>query len=267
MGMVSIGPWAIPNEVFAGILAFLTFMVLVTLTAHRVDARLERWCTIALLAGVVTARIVYMALHWAAFSADPLRAFMLWQGGFEWSSGAAAALASIFIVLRSWRGRGVAMAILGASALVWMAAATILDDTPGGLPLPEVMLTDVHGAAVPLRTYASGPVVVNLWATWCPPCRRELPAMAKQAAATPSVPFLFVNQAEDASAVQSFLGQQSLTLDHVLFDADSELARKLRTAGIPMTLFFRDGFMTDIHAGEITPEILRQKTEALIQKK
>jgi thiol-disulfide isomerase/thioredoxin len=263
--MVSIGPWAVPNDVFAGLLAFLTFTILVSVAGRRVDARVDRWSTIALVAGIITARIVYVVLHWATFSSSPLRAFMLWQGGFEWISGAAAASISAFFVLRPWRSRGVAIAILGVSALVWVAAGAMLNDTKGAVPLPDVTLTDSGGADVALRSYASGPVVVNLWATWCPPCRRELPAMVAQAAASPSVPFLFVNQAEDSATVRAFLEQQSLTLEGVLFDARSEVARELRTVGIPITLFFYDGVMKDLHAGEISPEALRQKTEALIK--
>lgn len=265
--MVSIGPLAVPNGVFAGLLAFLTFTILVSVARRRVDARVDRWSTIAVVAGILIARAVYVALHWATFSDSPLRAFMFWQGGFEWISGAAVALVSAFFVLRPWRSRGVAIAILGVSALVWFATGAMLNDTKGQVPLPDVMLTDSGGADIALRSYASGPVVVNLWATWCPPCRRELPAMAAQAAASPTVPFLFVNQAEDPATVQAFLNQQSLNLEGVLFDSRSEVARELRTVGIPITLFFYDGVMQNLHAGEISPEALRQKTEALVKSR
>lgn len=267
MGMVSIGPLAIPNGAFAGLLAFLTFTILVSVAKRRVDAKLERWSTIALVVGVITARLVYVALHWATFSANPLRAFMLWQGGFEWIAGAVAAVISTLFVIRPWRTRGLAIAILGASALVWIAAGMILNGAKTGVPLPDVTLTDSSGANIELRAYASGPVVVNMWATWCPPCRRELPAMEKQAAQNPDLPFLFINQAEEPALVQAYLTQQSLNLKHVLFDTHSQLARELRTTGLPMTLFFYDGILTDIHAGEISPEALSQKTATLLGKK
>ncbi|MBP6018406.1 MAG: TlpA family protein disulfide reductase [Burkholderiaceae bacterium] len=264
MGMLSVGPLAIPHGVFAGLLAFLTFTILVSFAARRIDQKLERWSTIALVAGAVVARAVYVALHWATFSNDPLRALMLWQGGFEWFSGAATAIVSALLLIRSWRSRGVAMAILAISALVWVATVAILNDTNSAVPLPDITVSSSAGTDIKLRSYATGPVVVNLWATWCPPCRRELPAMVAQAAASPSVPFLFVNQAEDPATVQAFLKQQGLTLEHVLFDTGSKLARELHTVGIPITFFFYDGMMVDLYAGEISPEALRQKTKALI---
>lgn len=266
MGMVSIGPLAIPHAVFAGLLAFLAFTVLVSIAARRIDKKFDGWSTIALIAGLVAARLVYVALNWATFSSDPMRAFMFWQGGFEWLPGVIAAAVSALFVFRAWRMRGLALAILGVSTVVWLAAGAMLNDTAKSVPLPDVTLVDAKGAPVELRQYASGPVVINLWATWCAPCRRELPAMAKQAAQNPDLPFLFINQAEDPAAVQAFLQQQSLSLDHVLSDARSEVAAALGTVGIPITLFFHDGAMVDMHAGEISPEALSKKTAALLER-
>lgn len=264
--MVTIGPLAIPNSVVAGLLAFLIFTILVSLATRHIDQKLDRWSTIALLAAAIVARVVYVILHWDTFSVSPMRAFMFWQGGFEWISGAVIAIVSVFFIIRSWRSRGTAIGILVVSALVWVSADAILYDTKNAVLLPDVVLSDTNGINVPLRDYAYGPVVINIWATWCPPCRRELPAMIEQAAVSPSIPFLFVNQAEDPIAVHAFLKQQRLTLDYLMFDKDSALARELHTVGIPITLFFYDGIMMDMYAGEISPEVLRKKTVALIKK-
>lgn len=266
MGMVAIGPFAVPNMVFAALMAFITFTLLVSVATRRVDQRLERWSTLALISGLVVARAVYVVLHWATFSASPLRGLMLWQGGFEWISGAIAAIISTLFVTLTWRSRAVAIAILGVSMMVWMAAGAILNNSKVDVLLPDVVLRDLKGRDVALHSYATGPVVINLWATWCPPCRRELPAMIAQAHASPDVPFLFVNQAEDLDVVQAYLKHEMLTLEYVLLDTHSELARELHTVGIPITLFFYDGIMTSMHAGEISPEALRQKTLALLKK-
>lgn len=264
--MVTIGPLAIPNGVFAGLLAFLTFTILVSVASRRVDKRLDRWSTIALLAAAIVARVVYVILHWETFSLSPRRAFMFWQGGFEWISGAVIAIVSVFFIIRSWRSRGTAIGILVVSALVWVSTDAMLNDKKSTVLLPDVVLSDTDGINVVLRDYASGPVVINIWATWCPPCRRELPAMIAQAKASPNIPFLFVNQAENPIVVHAFLKQQRLTLDYLVFDKDSSLARELHTVGIPITLFFYDGVMMDMYAGEISPEVLRKQTVALIKK-
>ena len=78
--------------------------------------------------------------------------------------------------------------------------------------------------------------------------------------------FRSVNQAENPIVVHAFLKQQRLTLDYLVFDNDSSLARELHTVGIPITLFFYDGVMMDMYAGEISPEVLRKQTVALIKK-
>ncbi|WP_232606986.1 TlpA family protein disulfide reductase [Photobacterium phosphoreum] len=265
--MVTIGPLAIPNSVLAGLLGFLLFTILVSLATRHIDQKLDRWSTIALLAAAIVARVVYVILHWETFSMSPMRAFMFWQGGFEWISGAVMAVASVFFIVRSWRSRGTAIGILVVSVLVWVSTDALLNDTKSTVFLPDIILSDADGINVALRDYASGPVVINIWATWCPPCRRELPAMIEQAAASPSIPFLFVNQAEDPIAVHAFLKQQKLTLDYLIFDKGSALARELHTVGMPITLFFYDGVMMDMYAGEISPEVLHKKTVALIKNK
>ncbi|HEY9279183.1 MAG TPA: hypothetical protein VIP51_03835, partial [Eoetvoesiella sp.] len=86
MGMVLIGPLAVPNAVFAGLLAFLSFTILVSIATRRIDRKFDRWSTFALIISLITARFFYVALNWSTFSSSPVRALMFWQGGFEWIS-------------------------------------------------------------------------------------------------------------------------------------------------------------------------------------
>jgi thiol-disulfide isomerase/thioredoxin len=52
-----------------------------------------------------------------------------------------------------------------------------LDFSPPSTPVPLVELRRLDGTPVQLRTLSDKPMVINLWATWCPPCRREMPAL------------------------------------------------------------------------------------------
>ena len=81
-----------------------------------------------------------------------------------------------------------------------------------------------------LRSLAGRPLVVNLWATWCPPCRREMPAMQAAQEANPDIGFVFVNQGESSVIVRRFLATQQLRLQNVVIDPSGQLAARTGAA-------------------------------------
>ena len=95
--------------------------------------------------------------------------------------------------------------------------------------------------------------MLNLWATWCPPCRREMPAFEQAQAAFPNVAFVMVNQGENAQQAQAFLAREGLTLTDVLLDSSSRTMQEMGTRGLPTTLFFDvQGQLVASHVGELT---------------
>jgi thiol-disulfide isomerase/thioredoxin len=143
-----------------------------------------------------------------------------------------------------------------AVALAWIALPGALrfgrDPTPAMLDaLPIAML---NGAPTGLVGRAAGrPLVVNLWATWCPPCRHEMPLLADAQRRRPDVAFAFANQGEDAATAQRYLADSGLALDHVMLDPGRAIGAATGSRALPITLFYAaDGRLLDTHVGALT---------------
>ena len=119
--------------------------------------------------------------------------------------------------------------------------------------LSDAVLTGIDGRSTRLVALKGQPIVVNLWATWCPPCRREMPALAAAQAWYDDVHIVFANQGEDAGTIQRYLDAEGLDLDLVLVDRLSQLSQDAGARGLPTTLFFdAKGRLIDVHVGELT---------------
>jgi thiol-disulfide isomerase/thioredoxin len=117
--------------------------------------------------------------------------------------------------------------------------------------LPDVKLESLSGETVTLGSFEGKPLVINLWATWCGPCRRELPLFADMAKTHPSVTFLFVNQKETREQIEMFLQDEKLLLENVLLDTEGKLSQHFKVFGLPSTLFFdARGNLVDTQTGE-----------------
>ncbi len=154
---------------------------------------------------------------------------------------------AIFIIL-------LAVAVAGcAPGLAQQPPAAPAADTgvTPGKSAPRFTLKDLGGNAVAVP--APGRVtVVNFWATWCPPCREEMPELQKFAAANPAVAFYAVNIQEPAAKVQAFLNQQGYTMP-VLLDAGGNVAQTYRVTAIPTTVVVdKDGVIKFRRTGPVT---------------
>jgi thiol-disulfide isomerase/thioredoxin len=130
------------------------------------------------------------------------------------------------------------------------------------LEVPDVELARLEGGTVRLHALAGKPLVLNLWATWCPPCRRELPALAAAQAQHTDVTFVFANQGEAAAAVGRHLRDSALALHNVVLDPNSRVSQATGARGLPTTLFFdARGRLVDVHVGELTRAGLAQKLQ------
>jgi len=219
-----------------------------------------------LLVGVVAARLAFVVQFQDAYLKAPLDILDLRDGGWSPLAGfAAAALVAFAVAVRRapWR-KPLGMA-LSTVALVWTLGTLALGATADGQArLPALRLSALDGQTVALADFQGKPTVINLWATWCPPCRREMPVLQQAQAGRPDVNFVFLNQGESADQVQNFLTAQKLPLANVLLDARGEAGAALGHRALPTTLFFdAQGRLIDTRIGELSHATLLQRLASI----
>ena len=134
---------------------------------------------------------------------------------------------------------------------------------------PDFTLETLDGKKVSLSDYRGKKVILNFWATWCPPCKAEMPHMQsfyKKEAKKSNVEILAVNlTSEDRgkAAVAEFAKQYSLTFP-ILLDEDGTIGPKYQVATIPTTYIFNtDGTVHQKIIGPMDEQMMRQLVSEL----
>lgn len=120
-----------------------------------------------------------------------------------------------------------------------------------GQAAPGFTADRLGGGEVALQEHQGDVVLLDFWATWCPPCVEGLPKVAKVASELreQGVAFYAVNVGEDAETVEAFLNEQGLDVP-VLMDTDSSVAQAYGADAIPQTVLIGpDGTVQAVHVG------------------
>ena len=144
------------------------------------------------------------------------------------------------------------VALLLALALAMPALAQELKPWKGGAT-PPLELADLEGKRHRLADYRGKVVLVNFWATWCVPCREEMPSIERLRASLEGRPFavLAVNLAEPQSRIQAFLEKVPVRFT-VLLDSDTKTAKAWQAKLLPATYIIGpDGAIRYRHLGEL----------------
>lgn len=266
MNAVSLGPLVFPVHVLLALLAILLATGVAGWFQRRrgVDAGPLLWKMI--VAGFVCARLVFVFKHRDIYAAAPWTAFDIRDGGFEPAAGlVAACVIGVELVRRSEALRRPLLVSVLAGLAVWGGGTLAVQwMAPPDAPMPNVAVRQLDGTEIALARFAGKPLVINLWATWCPPCRREMPVLQAAQAANADIGFVFVNQRESADTVRRFLAGQRLPLQNVVTDPAGQLAAATGSVAYPTTLFYDGaGRLVLRHVGELSQATLRDKLERI----
>jgi peroxiredoxin len=130
-----------------------------------------------------------------------------------------------------------------------------------GAEAPDFTLKDLSGKDVTLSSLRGKPVMINFWATWCPPCREEIPVITKLYGETKggtSYEVLGVATQSDASTIRAFADEFAMDFP-LLPDANSNVVSSYHVLPIPTTFFVdKDGIIRFIQTGPVRREVMEE---------
>ena len=127
-----------------------------------------------------------------------------------------------------------------------------------GAIAPDFEWAGPEGQTLRLSSYRGRVVVVNFWATWCPPCKQEMPILQRVAASEPDVVVLEVDLMEPGDRARNFLDSLGLDRLQPVFDNDGATTRRYGVLSLPSTFFIdKDGVIRHLELTAVSEAQIR----------
>lgn len=151
----------------------------------------------------------------------------------------------------------IGLAFLALLALVFLAGCNAGRSSEGTLGMaPPFTLLSLEGQERSLDEFRGKPILLHFWATWCPPCREEMPLFQKlyQELGPSGLVILGVNVGESPPEVREFIEGTGVTFP-ILLDTKGEVANRYGVRGLPTTFWIDpSGRIVDVTLGGPLPE-------------
>jgi peroxiredoxin len=194
------------------------------------------------------------------------------QCGWDRKRAAAGTASSYASHRPAWKRRLMAGTLLFFSLLmgwlVLMPNSNAAAKLQVGQAAPTFSLPDRDGKTVSLADLKGRPVVLNFWASWCPPCRREMPEFAAALAKykEKDLAFYAINVGESKVVVDAFLSQVGVDLP-VLLDQGDEAQNAYKILPLPATFFIdRSGKITAIYETQMSLPQIETEVERILAR-
>ena len=286
----SVGPVLIPT-LRAGIIVSLLFAIWV---AARIAGYMNlesglarRVAETSVWLGLIGARLGFVVTNWSGFRDTPWTALYFWQPGYLPVAGLLVGAGYAFWRLRHQEPRqrlryvralGTSFALAALLIGVVVAAMQIRFDPavlrPGD-PVPNFTLQTLDGKPVTFSSLQGQAVVLNFWATWCPPCRREMPLLdtVQKEYNTRGVTIVGIDLGEPMDLVKAYAQSVGVTYPIWVdaptrgpeFNRTHELYDRFGGIGLPTTFFIdANGIIRDRYIGELNRAFLQNRIEAML---
>jgi peroxiredoxin len=135
-------------------------------------------------------------------------------------------------------------------------------------PAPDFALETLNGETLRLADYEGQVVLVNFWASWCPPCKEEMPALEAyyQAYKDEGLMVLGVNVKDSEESLEAFLEEYDVSFP-VILDHDAKVAGKYNITGLPTSFFVdREGQIIGSWPGMVTQTFLEKNVTPFLEE-
>jgi thiol-disulfide isomerase/thioredoxin len=262
---INLGFVALPVSPALLIISAVIGVIVTLITAKKNDTSAYSSLLMLLLAGFLLGRVVYIVQFFDSFD-SAWEMFDIREGGINFTAALIAFTLVLLLQLKQKKRKKQRQPLL--YGLLTMAGtyavfAIVIGMARSHTAIPDSYFMQLNGQQVKIRDISQQqPIVMNLWASSCEPCQRELPLFAQAHLRFSNVTFISLNQRESNQTVQQFLQREGLNLQHVLLDSKAEIATNKGLFSLPVTLFYNaEGELVYNHSGEISAAIIQQRIE------
>lgn len=265
---VQIGPLSLSAHIVAIFLSIITAVIVVYIfDRKKTTNKVEPYLWFMIIVSALTGRAVYVARHFESYKLNIISIPDIRDGGFSLLSAVIALVVMLMFLV--WRHKTIRRALLLSSlsglSVLGISLAIISSFGLSGHKIQNIELTDLNHNSIYLHEFLGKPTVINIWASWCPPCRREMPALQEAQQKNPEINFIFINQRESNQLIKNFLTDQGLNLNNVLVDQHGLFAASINSNGLPTTVFInKHGMVIDTRLGELSAATLNARIKKLV---
>ena len=284
------GPFLVPTRPLVLVLSLFFAIWLATRLARRFDLELSQVRRIAEYTawiGVLGARLGFVAVNWSAYRATPWTALYFWQPGYLYQGGLVfGCCGALFLGLKYFpaKRRALLSALGGGYLVAILLYFTTLqslellrhpDVFGSGNTVSDFKLHNLSGASVKLSDLAGRGIVLNFWATWCPPCRREMPLLddTQKIYQDKGISIVGIAIDEPVGQVRSYV--ESIAISYPVwvdaststpgYDRTQEIFSRFGGVGLPTTIFIdRSGVIQKVYVGELSRGFLQSQIENML---